>query len=91
MEMRNFSFNAVHAFEDCSLDFVYVDAVHDYDGVSGRTIAAMFGLPAASLLRPCTLPSPRGFVPTCRRCETWLSGGPRSPGAASSPGTTTAT
>lgn len=29
---RMFSFDAVKDFEDCSLDFVYIDAVHDYDG-----------------------------------------------------------
>lgn len=27
--MRNFSFDAVKRFDDCSLDFVYIDAVHD--------------------------------------------------------------
>jgi hypothetical protein len=30
--LRNFSFDAVAAFEDCALDYVYVDAVHDYAG-----------------------------------------------------------
>lgn len=30
--MRNFSFDAAKAFEDCALDYVYVDAVHDYAG-----------------------------------------------------------
>ena len=30
--MRNFSFQAAAAFDDCSLDYVYVDAVHDYEG-----------------------------------------------------------
>lgn len=29
---RNFSYAAAKDFEDCSLDYVYVDAVHDYDG-----------------------------------------------------------
>ena len=30
--VRNFSFAAVHQFPDCFFDFVYVDAVHDYEG-----------------------------------------------------------
>jgi len=30
--LRNFSTLAVHGIADCSLDFVYVDAVHDYEG-----------------------------------------------------------
>lgn len=30
--LRNFSFDAVAEFEDCALDYVYVDAVHDYEG-----------------------------------------------------------
>ena len=30
--VRNFSTDAVKMFEDCSLDYVYVDAVHDYRG-----------------------------------------------------------
>jgi predicted O-methyltransferase YrrM len=30
--LRKFSFDAVADFDDCSLDFVYVDAVHDYEG-----------------------------------------------------------
>ena len=30
--VREMSFNAVSQFQDCSLDFVYVDAVHDYEG-----------------------------------------------------------
>lgn len=29
---RAMSFDAVKEFDDCSLDFVYVDAVHDYEG-----------------------------------------------------------
>jgi predicted O-methyltransferase YrrM len=28
--VRKFSFDAANDFADCSLDFVYVDAVHDY-------------------------------------------------------------
>ena len=30
--IRDFSFNAVKRFEDCSFEYVYVDAVHDYEG-----------------------------------------------------------
>ncbi len=30
--LRNYSFDAVKSFDDCALDYVYVDAVHDYDG-----------------------------------------------------------
>jgi hypothetical protein len=30
--LRAFSFDAVKTFDDCSLDFVYVDAVHDFQG-----------------------------------------------------------
>jgi hypothetical protein len=30
--VRKFSFDAAADFADCSLDFVYVDAVHDYEG-----------------------------------------------------------
>lgn len=37
---RKFSYDAVKDFEDCSLDFVYVDAVHDYDGVRGKNKVA---------------------------------------------------
>ena len=29
---RDYSYNAVNEFKDGSLDFVYVDAVHDYEG-----------------------------------------------------------
>jgi SAM-dependent methyltransferase len=30
--VRKFSFDAAGDFDDCSLDYVYVDAVHDYEG-----------------------------------------------------------
>ena len=56
--LRNFSYNAVKHFEDCSLDFVYVDAVHDYDGVrkpcEWRWIATL----APLRLHPCASPPP---------------------------------
>ena len=30
--VRNFSYDAVRQFDDCTLDYVFVDAVHDYEG-----------------------------------------------------------
>ena len=58
MEKRNFSFDAVRDFEDCSLDFVYVDAVHDFEGVREEERARK-----APRLRPApfTFVGPRGY------------------------------
>ncbi len=49
---RDFSYNAVREFKDASLDFVYIDAVHDYEGAIRDFCDCAFDAPPHTPLAP---------------------------------------